>query len=70
MLKALKNTVNGVVNEALPDTNFRVQLPDGKVILAYLSGRMRMHHIKVGIGDRVMIELSPDGNRGRITKRL
>lgn len=65
-----KEKINGVVIEALPDTNFRVQLEDGKVILAYLAGKMRLHYIKVMIGDRVAVELSPDGARGRITYRF
>lgn len=64
-----KNKVNGVVVEALPDTNFRVQLEDGHIVLAYLAGKMRLHYIKVMIGDRVMLELSPDGARGRIVYR-
>ena len=64
-----KNKVNGVVVEALPDTNFRVQLEDGRIVLAYLAGKMRLHYIKVMIGDRVQLELSPDGARGRIVYR-
>ncbi len=59
----------GVVVEALPDTNFRVQLENGRIVLAYLAGRMRLHYIKVMIGDRVAVELSEDGTRGRITYR-
>lgn len=55
--------------EALPDTNFRVRLEDGRIVLAYLAGKMRLHYIKVMIGDRVALELSPDGARGRITYR-
>ncbi len=64
-------TAYGVVTEALPDTLFRVQL-DGKddIILAYLAGKMRMHRIRVLIGDRVELELDPYGGRARITKRL
>ena len=61
----------GVVQEALPSTLFRVRLDDGKEILAHLSGRMRLHHIRVLPGDRVRIELSPyDGTKGRIVHRL
>ena len=56
--------------EALPDTNFRVQLEDGREILAYLAGKMRMNYIKVMIGDKVTLELSPDGKRGRVVRRL
>jgi translation initiation factor IF-1 len=62
--------VNGLVIEALPDTNFRVQLEAGEVVLAYLSGRMRLHRIRVMVGDSVSVELDQYGKRGRITKRL
>lgn len=61
----------GVVLEALPAVNFRVELESGKEILAYLSGRMRQHHIKVLPGDKVTVEMSPyDDKRGRIIRRL
>ncbi len=69
MPKDLKDKISGVVIEALPDTTFKVQLDDGREVLTYLAGRMRMNYIKVMIGDRVAIELSPDGKRGRITYR-
>jgi len=65
-----KEQVTGVVIEALPDTNFKVQLNEGKEVLAYLAGRLRLNYIKVMIGDRVSLELSPDGLRGRIVRRL
>ena len=65
-----KLKVNGVIIEALPDTKFRVQLNDGREILAYLAGKMRLNYIKVMIGDKVTLELSPDGTRGRIIRRL
>ena len=55
--------------DALPDTKFRVKLDDGREVLAYLSGKMRLNYIKVMVGDRVTIELSPDGTRGRIVYR-
>jgi len=64
-----KEKRNGVIIEALPDTKFKVQLEDGREVLCYLAGKMRMNYIKVMIGDRVTIELSPDGGRGRITYR-
>ena len=64
-----KVKVNGVVIEALPDTKFKVQLDDGREVLAYLAGKMRMNYIKVIIGDKVTLELSPDGKRGRIVYR-
>ena len=60
----------GTVEEALPATTFRVRLEDGRMVLAYLSGKMRMYYIKIVPGDRVTIALSPDGARGRITRRL
>ena len=65
------NTAYGVVTEALPDTLFRVKL-DGKddIVLAYLAGKMRMHRIRVLIGDKVELALEPYGGRARITKRL
>lgn len=60
---------DGVVTDALPDTKFKVKLNDGREILAYLAGKMRMNYIKVIIGDKVTVELSPDGNKGRIIFR-
>ena len=62
--------VEGVVDEALPNTLFRVKLPSGETILAYLAGKMRLHRIKVLVGDRVVIQLDPYGGRDRIIKRL
>lgn len=60
----------GTVVEALPNTMFRVELDNGHEVLAYLSGRMRKYYIRVLLGDRVRLELSPyDLNRGRITYR-
>jgi len=64
-----KERINGQIIEALPDTTFRVKLDDGKEVLAYLAGKMRMNYIKVMIGDKVALELSPDGLRGRIVYR-
>jgi len=69
-LKNQKPKVNGVVIEALPDTTFKVRLDDGREILAYLAGKMRLNYIKVMLGDKVALELSPDGVRGRITFRF
>ena len=71
-------TVRGVITEALPSTLFRAEIEDKsaenlegkKEILAYLSGKMRMHRIKVLIGDTVEIVLDPYGGKGRIVKRL
>ncbi len=64
-----KQKITGMVVEALPDTNFRVQLPDGRILLVYLAGKMRLHRIKVMLGDTVTVELAPDGSRGRIVYR-
>lgn len=60
----------GVVEEALPNATFRVKLEDGSLILAHLSGKMRLNFIKVLPGDKVTVELSPyDLSKGRITHR-
>jgi len=60
----------GIVNEALPSTHFRVQLDNGKEIIAHLAGRLRMYRIKVLPGDRVTIEMrSENDDRGRIVYR-
>ncbi|MBI5644973.1 translation initiation factor IF-1 [Candidatus Kaiserbacteria bacterium] len=60
----------GVVDEALPNTLFRVKLESGEVVLAYLAGKMRLHRIKVLVGDRVQLQLDPYGGRARITRRV
>jgi len=60
----------GVVEEALPNTLFRVRLEDGEEVLAYLAGKMRLHRIKVLVGDRVEIRLDPYGGRARIVRRM
>lgn len=65
-----KPSVLGLVVEALPNTFFRVKLEDGSVILTYLAGKMRMHRIRVLIGDKVKLELEPYGGKGRIIQRL
>ena len=63
--------VTGVVIEALPATNFKVKLEDGREILAYLSGKMRQHHIRIVPGDKVSVEMTAyDEKRGRISRRL
>lgn len=63
--------ISGVVTEALPNTMFRIAI-EGKEekVLAYLSGKMRMHRIKVLIGDKVSLEDNPYGGKLRIVKRL
>jgi translation initiation factor IF-1 len=63
--------VEGVVLETLPSTTFKVKLENGHEVLAHISGRMRVHYIKLLPGDKVEMEMSPyDLTRGRITKRL
>ncbi|HAH21236.1 MAG: translation initiation factor IF-1 [Omnitrophica WOR_2 bacterium GWF2_43_52] len=63
--------VEGVVRECLPNAMFRVELDNGHVVLAHVSGKMRMHFIRILAGDRVKMELSPyDLTRGRITFRV
>lgn len=62
--------VQGEVIEALPATMFRVQFPDGKILISYLAGKMRLHRIKVLIGDKVIVKIDPYGGKGRIVKRV
>jgi translation initiation factor IF-1 len=70
MTKEEKIEVEGHILEALPNAMFRVEIAAGKVVLAHISGKMRMHYIKILPGDKVRIELSPyDLTRGRITYR-
>jgi translation initiation factor IF-1 len=65
-----KLVVEGTVVEALPGTQFKVKLENGHQILAYLSGKMRKFYIRILLGDRVKVEMSPyDLTRGRITFR-
>jgi translation initiation factor IF-1 len=65
-----KIAVEGMVVEALPATQFRVRLDTGHEVLAYLSGKMRKYYIRILLGDRVRVELSPyDLTRGRIVYR-
>ena len=62
--------VNGVVEEVLPDSRFRVKLENGHQLVAYTGGKMRKHHIRILAGDKVSLELSPyDISKGRITFR-
>ena len=63
--------VEGTVTESLPNATFRVELANGHKVLAYVSGKIRLHFIRVLPGDRVLVELSPyDLSRGRITYRF
>ncbi|MBL8146458.1 MAG: translation initiation factor IF-1 [Anaerolineae bacterium] len=66
-----KLEVEGVIVEALPNTQFMVELENGHKILAYLSGKMRKNYIRILLGDRVRVEMSMyDPSRGRITYRF
>lgn len=59
-----------MITETLPNASFRVKLDNGHEILAHISGKMRMHYIKILVGDRVTVEMSPyDLSKGRITYR-
>lgn len=70
MVKQKGITVEGVVVDALPNAMFRVELDNGHKVLAHISGKMRMHYIKILPGDKVTVEVSPyDWSRGRITYR-
>ena len=63
--------VEGIVVEPLPNAMFRVELSNGHKVLAHISGKIRLHYIKIVPGDKVLVELSPyDLSRGRITYRL
>ena len=71
MAKKEKIEVEGKVVECLPNAMFRVELPNGHKVLAHLSGKMRVHFIKILPGDTVVVELSPyDLSRGRVTYRF
>jgi len=70
MAKEEKIEVEGTVLEALPNAQFKVELPNGHIVLAHISGKMRINYIRILPGDKVIVELSPyDLNRGRITYR-
>ena len=70
-MKEEKNIIEGEVLESLPSTLFKIKLDDGREILGHLSGKMRLHYIKVLPGDRVQVEMTPyDDSKGRIVRRL
>jgi translation initiation factor IF-1 len=70
MAKRERIEVEGKVLECLPNAVFRVELSNGHQVMAHISGKMRLHYIKILPGDTVMVELSPyDLNRGRVTYR-
>jgi translation initiation factor IF-1 len=62
--------VTGKVEEVLPNSLFRVRMPSGELLLAYLAGKMRLHRIRVLVGDNVELVLDPYGGRARIVKRF
>lgn len=63
--------VDGLIDEALPNTQFRILLDNGQMVLGYVSGKIRKNRIRILPGDRVTVELSPyDLTKGRITRRL
>lgn len=70
MNMAEQESVEGVVEEALPNTLFRVRMPSGELVIAYLAGKMRLHRIKVLVGDKVSVHLDPYGGRARIIRRV
>ncbi|MCX6712156.1 MAG: translation initiation factor IF-1 [Candidatus Vogelbacteria bacterium] len=65
-----KETTSGIVTEALPNAQFRVKIGADQEVLAYLAGRMRLHRIRVLIGDKVELVLDDYGGRGRIVRRF
>ncbi len=70
MVKKQKIEVEGVIKEALPNASFRVELDEGREVLAHASGKVRKYKIRILLGDRVKVELSPyDETRGRIVYR-
>ena len=69
MVDTEKDEIIGTVTESLPNTLFRVVLSDESEVLAYLAGKMRLHRIKVLVGDKVTLTLDPYGGRARITRR-
>ncbi len=70
MSAVTKQEIDGTISESLPNTTFKVRTDDGLTIVAHLAGRMRLHFIKILLGDRVKVEVSPyDKSRGRIVYR-
>jgi translation initiation factor IF-1 len=70
MAKQLAIEQDGTIIEALSNAMFRVQLENGHIIVAHISGKMRMHYIKILVGDKVKLQMSPyDLSKGRITLR-
>ena len=70
MAKEELSEMRGTVNEVLPDSRFRVKLENGHVVLGHISGKMRMHYIRILPGDKVTVQLTPyDLTKGRIVFR-
>lgn len=69
-IEKAEELMQGEVIEALPSAMFRVEFPDGKVLISYLAGKMRFNRIKVLVGDKVFVKIDPYGGKGRIVKRL
>lgn len=65
-----EDAITGTVEEVLPDSLFRVRMPSGDLLLAYLAGKMRLHRIRVLVGDKVELVTDPYGGRARIVRRL
>ena len=65
-----QGTATGTVEEVLPNSLFRVRMESGDLVLAYLAGKMRLHRIRVLVGDSVDLVLDPYGGRARIVRRL
>ncbi len=65
-----ENLAEAIVLEAMPNTMFKVQYDNGDEGLAYLAGKMRIHRIKVLMGDKVVVKKDPYGGKGRIVKRI
>lgn len=65
-----ENAPIGTVEEVLPNSLFRVRMPSGELQLSYLAGKMRLHRIRVLVGDRVELVIDPYGGRARIVRRL
>lgn len=68
--KQKEQLIAGTITEALPNTLFRVTTEEGDEVLAYLAGKMRIHRIKVLVGDKVSLETNPYGGKLRIVKRM
>lgn len=70
MAEREEDPITGTVEEVLPNSLFRVRMPSGELLLAYLAGKMRLHRIRVLVGDKVELVTDPYGGRARIVRRL